>query len=334
MTCCLRAGTCPRVMPQLRMLLWGSTKTTLTTLETTKKPRLVWLRTRILEHSFCLLAVIVYSKCVLIYESYSFHTSYAFGDFLHLETLQTLFVFYSTAFLYPSTGAEESVNDQFCEVGFGRASRPWRLRLVGQLDYAVTLFVEQCIAVYGAHELCVACCFVQDLVSPRFKFCFVNVPWFLFCRYDPEGAKGAAGVLNAEMKADLRAQHFKLGYHPGAYESMEQERWVFECSCSQYEFIRKHGPWPHPALWNAIEKGVQYSPPCMEVYRVAFFCRCRVTSLAMAKRRAEILAEQPNGSSHLHPDLLVMKKNQAEVKQLKNSLLRTSIVIGDDDDYM
>jgi len=54
----------------------------------------------------------------------------------------------------------------------------------------------------------------------------------------------------------------------------------------------------------------------------------------MAKRRAEILAEQPNGFSHLHPDLLVMKKNQAEVKQLKNSLLRTSIVIGDDDDYM
>ena len=54
----------------------------------------------------------------------------------------------------------------------------------------------------------------------------------------------------------------------------------------------------------------------------------------MAKRRAEILAEQPNGSSHLHPDLLVMKKNQAEVKQLKNSLLLTSIVIGDDDDYM
>jgi hypothetical protein len=65
-----------------------------------------------------------------------------------------------------------------------------------------------------------------------------------------------------------------------------------------------------------------------------FFCRCRVTSLAMAKRRAEILAEQPNGFSHLHPDLLVMKKNQAEVKQLKNSLLRTTIVIGDDDDYM
>ena len=50
----------------------------------------------------------------------------------------------------------------------------------------------------------------------------------MWSRYDPEGAKGAAGVLNAEMKADLRAQHFKLGYHPGAYESMEQERCV-EC---------------------------------------------------------------------------------------------------------
>jgi|AntAceMinimDraft_5_1070358.scaffolds.fasta_scaffold152214_1 hypothetical protein len=43
-------------------------------------------------------------------------------------------------------------------------------------------------------------------------------------RYDPEAAKGAAGVLNAEMKADLRAQHFKLGYAKATYESVEQER--------------------------------------------------------------------------------------------------------------
>jgi hypothetical protein len=54
----------------------------------------------------------------------------------------------------------------------------------------------------------------------------------------------------------------------------------------------------------------------------------------MAKRRAAILAEQPGGASLLHPDLLVLRKTQAEVKQLKDTLLRTSIVIGDDEDYL
>mmetsp|Transcript_33693 Transcript_33693/g.39608 ORF Transcript_33693/g.39608 Transcript_33693/m.39608 type:complete len:327 (-) Transcript_33693:288-1268(-) len=100
--------------------------------------------------------------------------------------------------------------------------------------------------------------------------------------YDRSQARNAQGVMNAEMKKDLRAQHFKLGYNGnGSYETNEKER------------QRKLGE-------------------------------------SMSRRRSELLSTMGGDED---PDLMALKEDRLRTKNLKQTLLQTSIVIGDDKEY-
>lgn len=99
--------------------------------------------------------------------------------------------------------------------------------------------------------------------------------------YDKKKAREAQGVMNAEMKRDLRIQHFKLGYGEVGYETNEKERQ-------------------------------------------------RKLSESMSRRRAELLATSGGGED---PDLMALNQDRQRAKALKQTLLQTSIVIGDDANY-
>jgi len=62
--------------------------------------------------------------------------------------------------------------------------------------------------------------------------------------------------------------------------------------------------------------------------------RQRRLTLAVNERRQEIIDGAGDKANGMHPDLYMMKVDKATVKALKDTLLRTSIVIGDDRDYL
>ena len=61
--------------------------------------------------------------------------------------------------------------------------------------------------------------------------------------------------------------------------------------------------------------------------------RQRKLTLAVNARRQEIIEGAGDKANGMHPDLYMMKVDKETVKALKDTLLRTSIVIGDDRDY-
>ena len=112
--------------------------------------------------------------------------------------------------------------------------------------------------------------------------------------FDPVAARGAAGQMDESMKRDLRMHHFALGSDTPVYQS-------------------------------DMHSGQQSAARAVEARRAEVLADARAAAVAAGGRAEDVVG---------HPDLLVMRRNQADVKHLKETLLRTAIVIGDDEDYL